>query len=153
MPNLQNFFPSYLYNLSLMLQWIKFSASIMGQTWNSKPMLMLWVQSALTFSRTLLLKLFYFYDPIYNNFLPPQVQLSLLHYKNNFPQILCFERLMKLLLPFLQLFFSINLSSIYFSVNHSDDTDLIRFNSFHNVKSCEYFSLGIVLISASLFFL
>lgn len=62
-------------------------------------------------------------------------------YKHNFPHIICFEGL----LPFLQLFFGINLSSIYFPVNHSNDTDFIRFNTFHNVKSCEYFSLGIVL--------
>lgn len=37
MPNLQNFFSSYLYNLSLMLQWINFSASIMAKHTISNP--------------------------------------------------------------------------------------------------------------------
>lgn len=103
MPNLQNF-PSYLGNLSLMLKFINFSASIMGYTYHSKPMLVFGL-ICLYFCKNC--------TPEIVIFLTESLIMSLLlnhnhHisvYKNNFPQIFIFEGVIKLCCHFLNSFF------------------------------------------------
>lgn len=71
MPNLQKF-PSYLSNLlSLILKFINFSASIMGYTYHSKPMLMFGL-ICLYFCKKFTPEIMLFFDWIFNNVLTPQ---------------------------------------------------------------------------------
>lgn len=123
MPNLQKF-PSYLSNLSLILKFINFSALIMGYTYHSKPMLMFGL-ICLYFCKNFTpeIMLFFIESLIMSLLLNHNHHISV--YKNNFPQILIFEGVIKLCFHFLNSFFGINLAPDYSPVNQLSETNLV----------------------------